>query len=221
MFQSPDEWLKHIRWQHTLVWCCQAPGHELDIYESQIELEKHLRSDHPNSFAENQLSMLVQKSGRPVADTFGALTQSIQSKESSDDVNQCPLCRNFQRKRESHDQETQNIEALSNIQNHILGHLESIALLSLPEEEQLDDKSETVEVRSRETIEVGISDLPSANFEESDIFKIVQYQSFNLELTDNQNTPPPLEHEKEWSTTCKAMQAQREKKKSVDISSAY
>lgn len=215
MFQSPDEWLKHMQWQHTIVWCCQAPGHELEIYKSQVGLENHIRLDHPSAFTESQLPMLIQRGGRPAADTFGALVHSIGSDGSSGNLNQCPLCNIFQRKLESGDRETQNVEALPDIQDHILGHLESIALLSLPEEDEHDSKSDTLELRSRETVKLGAIDLPSPTFEESNLTQTSENlrQDFPLDFeyaNIHMLTPSPLEHEEQWSTICQAIQDQRE-----------
>lgn len=217
MFQSPDEWLKHMQWQHTIVWCCQAPSHELEIYKSQVGLENHIRLDHPSSFTESQLPMLIQRGRRPAADTFEALVHSIRSDGSAGNLNQCPLCNNFQRKLESRVRETQNPEVLPNIQDHILGHLESIALLSLPDEDQHGGKSDTLELKSRETVKLGAIDLPSPTFEESNSTQTsenlredfpIDFEYANLHML----TPSPLEHEEHWSTICQAIQDQREMK---------
>lgn len=135
----------------------------------------------------------------------------------SGNLNQCPLCNKFQRELESGDRETQNVEALPKIQDHILEHMETIALLSLPEEDQHDSKSDTLELRSRETVKLGTIDLPSPTFEENTSTQTSENlrQDFPLDF-EYANihilTPSPLEHAEQWSTICQTIQDQRELK---------
>lgn len=142
-FKSPEEWLGHMQWKHTVVWACQVSGHENCRYDSQVELERHLQSDHPDAFMESQLPELIQQSALPASDTFAVLTLSIDTSESQPttfDAYQCPVClKKFPFA--TSDAETTNPQ--ESIQDHILSHLETIALLSLPVDDQ--DEEENVE----------------------------------------------------------------------------
>jgi hypothetical protein len=76
LFNSTDDWFNHMRWQHTLEWSCQAPGHEDRIFHAQPDFEQHMRSHHAGSFTEFQLPTLISKSAKPSSSTFHV----------------CPLC---------------------------------------------------------------------------------------------------------------------------------
>ena len=135
LFNSPQEWLGHMQWDHTVIWACLAAGHEEHRYESQTSLEQHLRLEHEASFSEHQLQELLQKSALPAPDTFGVLTLSISAGSDSRAIpvhgaHQCPLClKTFPTHTGSDELFTAQGKE---IQNHILAHLEAIALMSLP-----------------------------------------------------------------------------------------
>ncbi|KLU82102.1 serine/threonine protein kinase [Magnaporthiopsis poae ATCC 64411] len=138
LFKSADDWLSHMQWQHTKVWTCQAcqvVGHEHQAYSSAFDMEQHIRRDHPGSFTEAQLPDIVQQSSLPAPDTFAVLMRQNQ-REASDTgsngqaLHECPICMSFHASPGS--DAALPLHESANIHDHILEHLESIALLSLP-----------------------------------------------------------------------------------------
>lgn len=176
-FKTVDDWLGHMQWQHTLIWSCQAPGHESKPFNSKIEFERHMRLEHPHAFTESQLPMLVQKSAQPASDTFTALAR--QSDNSfSDMFRVCPLCPFSleggdlsSQNRSSEFLDIKSTDAMSKvIRDHLAAHLESIALLSLPERDHLDDadSNERQSQDTRDTVDWTDQELPPPYFDEGE-----------------------------------------------------
>jgi hypothetical protein len=155
LIQSADEWMKHMQWSHTVVWCCLAPGHESNIYDSSTELEEHIRTHHLGSFTESQLPSLIQRGARPAPDTLGIWAKKNFKTESPDTpFNYCVLCHNFQTKTQT--DSPGESSPPSGLHDHLLKHLETVALLSLPETEAADD----VSFNSLQSLEVPVVDTP-------------------------------------------------------------
>ncbi|KAK4139976.1 uncharacterized protein C8A04DRAFT_32547, partial [Dichotomopilus funicola] len=156
LFSSPEEWLGHMQWRHTLVRACQAPGHENHRYNYESDLEAHLCTDHAKAFTQIQRREILQKSAILSPDTFAILTASINASlpvtdspsrglanPASDHEHQCPLC--LQLPPFHADTDGKTVE--DGIQDHILGHLEAIALISLPALEQTGDTEKGTNIR--------------------------------------------------------------------------
>ena len=153
-----------MKWQHTIVWSCQAAGHKSIIFDSQVRFEQHMKEEHHDTFTESQLPMLVQKSAHPAADTFSVLT-ARNNDGASGSRYECPLCSfSVEKANDQNNPDSALLgaefpinEAAKVIQNHIAAHLESIALLSLPEQDAVDDdfsiarESETTKKNSNST----------------------------------------------------------------------
>lgn len=130
LFNTVEEWLGHMRWQHTIIYSCQAVGHERELFDSPQDLEGHIRGQHTDTFTESQVPGLIRQGTLPAPNTLGALNASLSVKESC-----CVLCNNFDpQTREG--ETTQDAELRSSaeqtLQNHIIEHLEVIALIALP-----------------------------------------------------------------------------------------
>lgn len=105
-----------------------------------------MNKEHRDSFTESQLPILVQKSAHPAPDTFSILTARNKGAVSGSRY-ECPLCPFFVEKTKDQNHPDSTLlgaefpvnEAPKIIQNHIAAHLESIALLSLPEQDALDE----------------------------------------------------------------------------------
>jgi len=124
-----------MQWEHTVVWACQAPGHEGHRYDSQTELKHHLQQDHADSFMQGHLPEILQQSALPAPDTFSILALSIPSnrgncKVAAGGVHQCPLC--LKRFPPAGMGDGGTATHGNTIQDHLLAHLETIALISLP-----------------------------------------------------------------------------------------
>ncbi|KAK6610941.1 hypothetical protein H4I96_02539 [Botrytis cinerea] len=145
-FATVEDWVNHMQWQHAVVWCCQVPGHESTVYRSEEEFKHHLREEHKNAFNETQLSMIVKKASQPVSDLFGSCALASKGNENeSHTAGACPLCP-FSVDIPEHNPSTNNLEVAEasltsskKLRDHIASHMEAIALLSLPERDDLDD----------------------------------------------------------------------------------
>ncbi|KAM0154324.1 hypothetical protein ACHAQE_000828 [Botrytis cinerea] len=145
-FATVEDWVNHMQWQHAVVWCCQVPGHESTVYRSEEEFKHHLREEHKNAFNEAQLSMIVKKASQPVSDLFGSCALASKGNENeSHTAGACPLCP-FSVDIPEHNPSTNNLEVAEasltsskKLRDHIASHMEAIALLSLPERDDLDD----------------------------------------------------------------------------------
>ena len=167
LFPSVEEWLGHMQWQHTVVYSCQAPGHEEHIYSSEAELEEHIRQIHPGSFTTSQLPHLVKQGALPAADTFAVLALSFNSTDiAGQPVVQCPICHDFPPPLAETGHSIAEVHP--DIQNHIIEHLESIALLSLPVEDDADGAGANVKQSSDNSIEAiqDVADLPPVIFDD-------------------------------------------------------
>ncbi|KAG6359754.1 hypothetical protein INS49_010806 [Diaporthe citri] len=168
LFKTVEDWLGHMRWQHTIVYSCQAVGHEREAFGSSQDLEDHIRREHPGAFTESQLPGLVKQGAVPTSNTIGALNFSLSLNDS-----QCLLCHTFDPK--PVDAETMEDAAPAStpeqiMQSHILEHLEAIALLALPGSDNLDGVDSDARQSSPGSDaekENEAEDLPSAVFKDT------------------------------------------------------
>ncbi|KAL9000163.1 MAG: hypothetical protein Q9188_005729 [Gyalolechia gomerana] len=142
-YQSFDEWISHMKWQHTLVWSCQAPRHTHLKFGTNAECEAHMRQEHIQEISSAQVALLVEKSAQPAADPLEVLLRVGEAEPQDRSV--CPLCpfaveniRVRDPKALVPDAST-SIDGMKQMRDHIAAHLESIALLSLPERAELDN----------------------------------------------------------------------------------
>lgn len=105
---NPEELYNHSRnWlkhmsKHTLRWRCKAKSHGILSFVTGGEYVEHMKEKHPRAFSEPQLRVLAKYHGRSIKPMFGL----------------CPICGNN--------------EVTGNLEDHIIGHLRSLALKSLP-----------------------------------------------------------------------------------------
>ncbi|CAH0003257.1 unnamed protein product [Clonostachys byssicola] len=92
--------------EHTLRWNCNSKAHHPMSFLTEDQYLDHVRQDHPRSLTEPQLRALSQRNARPIVPMFDL----------------CPIC--------GTDEVTENLE------DHIVGHLRSLALRSLPPHEE-------------------------------------------------------------------------------------
>ena len=89
-YQSFDDWMMHMKWQHTLVWSCPAPIHSSLTFDTAEECKDYFGAEHGEYISDSQLTTLVKKSVRPSADPLDALTRSKCDGDRVETV--CPLC---------------------------------------------------------------------------------------------------------------------------------
>jgi len=152
MFRDPTEWLNHMQWQHTIVWSCLFGGHESIVKDTRDELEDHLRSAHGDSLSGDQLQTLVQTGARPHPDTFGVLAFDSLGMSQNGAINKCLMC--------GEDFADEDSTRSGGIQDHYLEHLETVALLALPEREDADELEGS---HWREDLNSSVTDSEGAN----------------------------------------------------------
>lgn len=197
-----------MKWQHTIVWFCPASQHKSELFDSKIGLEQHIQREHWNDFTESQLPILIQKCAQPSSDPFAVLTCQ-NNMAASESMRSCPLSPfsidnvNTQRQTETPpfnaDDPNDGIE--KTIRNHIAAHLESIALLSLPEQNDLDNaasdelQSESAKNSSRQ----GDKDLPEAIFDHNDdVWQTTAPNPNEIISLDLEIQVPPVSELEDW-----------------------
>ena len=150
----------HMKWQHTLVWSCQAPRHKNLKFDTSAEYEAHMRHEHSEDFSNAQLALLVEKSAQPTANPLHVITRCDELDSQSRSV--CPLCPFSVDRTEVPEPNGLLPDAESplggskDMRDHIAAHLEAIALFSLPEQDNLDNaasdevQSESAKISNRE-----------------------------------------------------------------------
>ncbi|RYP73216.1 hypothetical protein DL769_004275 [Monosporascus sp. CRB-8-3] len=135
---------------------------------------RHAKWTDIEPFTESQLPILVKKSARPSSDLFTSLALDLRKDNTVLDMfGVCPLCPftvdpGAPSMSQSLEVERSVDADSKKIRDHIAGHLESIALLSLPERDDLEDAT----TNERETGDQQDDshhddhDLPTADFKE-------------------------------------------------------
>ncbi|KAH6632375.1 hypothetical protein F5144DRAFT_489216 [Chaetomium tenue] len=143
LYSHSEEWLSHMR-QHGMLWRCSS-HRKLGPFSTREEYMEHVRRDHRSKHSDAQLRALANRSTHKTANLFPS----------------CPLCG-------KHEVETDN-----RLEDHIAGHLRSLALKSLPsyQEDIPDDAGsgrssvDTSRPRSRSTVKDLNSDDDMLEFE--------------------------------------------------------
>lgn len=132
-----------MTWYHTLVWICPTPRHANLKFDTSAECEAHIREEHGDDISMTQISVVVEKSARPAADPLDVITRIDESGKLARCV--CPFC-SFSADRtnisdimnDTNDSATLAVSP-KEMRDHIVAHLEFIALLSLPEQDELEN----------------------------------------------------------------------------------
>ncbi|KAH7367165.1 hypothetical protein B0T11DRAFT_50862 [Plectosphaerella cucumerina] len=203
LFSSTEEWLGHLQWQHTIMWACQAAGHENQAFGSEKELERHIRDIHPGSFAESQLPHLVAQGARPAPDTFAMLAMLLESKDPEESLaNPCPICRDFQPSTQAGQDQAESGPS-GDIQAHILEHLETIALISLPGTEDEGAAGSNVKQSNQNSIEEKMSALDLQSNVSEAPENVTESSTHEPILSGDQNPYVPLEDDQHWREICR------------------
>ncbi|KAI7764031.1 hypothetical protein LZL87_006413 [Fusarium oxysporum] len=102
LYSHSDEWLSHLQ-QHRRFWRC-ASHRDLDPFSSSAEYIAHMRDVHNSKLNDNRLRIMANRNSRKVPKMFPS----------------CPLC--------GQDEDEVN----GRLEDHLAGHLRSLALKSLP-----------------------------------------------------------------------------------------
>ncbi|KAI1139511.1 hypothetical protein F5Y05DRAFT_325333 [Hypoxylon sp. FL0543] len=134
LYRHSKDWLQHMR-KHARRWRCSAKSHGVQTFGSREEFENHMKGSHRKNYTSAQLDLLAERGMRSSGPLFEV----------------CPLCGG---KDDAEDDATSGSGSLI---DHIVGHLRSLALKSLPPHyaENEDDSSNShgeESVQSRSTI---------------------------------------------------------------------
>lgn len=160
-----------MRWEHTLRWYCRVGGCGNLVFDELKSFEGHMELFHQDAYSTAQLPMLAESTRRPALDIF----------------EHCPLCNYIPEASQS----DQDIRAGPNSTNkanllhrHIATHLESLALLSLPWQNDDDDQTssgkKTQSKGKRSTFKnagIGGADEISLNFDDPPIFGLLEEEN--------------------------------------------
>ncbi|KAI0543077.1 hypothetical protein GGR58DRAFT_450631 [Xylaria digitata] len=115
---SPDELYRHSdEWlkhmrKHAMRWRCISKSHDSQFFDVRDEYISHMRLSHGKAVTEEQIAILAERSLQPSGPLFKS----------------CPLC--------GVSSEEKSLE------NHVIGHLRSLALKSLPRADDGDEEDE-------------------------------------------------------------------------------
>ncbi|KAI0142457.1 hypothetical protein F4776DRAFT_653618 [Hypoxylon sp. NC0597] len=132
LYRHSRDWLRHMR-KHAQRWRCSAKSHGIQKFGSREEFENHMKESHRKHYTNAQLDLLAERGTRSSGQLFEV----------------CPLCG-------GKDSAEDGVISGSLI-DHIVGHLRSLALKSLPPhyEDNDNDSSNSHDdesVKSRSTI---------------------------------------------------------------------
>ncbi|KAI1210695.1 uncharacterized protein F4807DRAFT_467005 [Annulohypoxylon truncatum] len=127
LYRHSKDWLLHMR-KYAKRWHCPAKVYGIQYFNNRDEYDIHMKESHQKRYTSAQLDLLAERGTR----LFGPLF----------DI--CPLCGG---KDASDDNRIQG-----NLMDHIIGHLRSLALKSLPPHYDNDDTA-SYNSRSDESVE--------------------------------------------------------------------
>jgi hypothetical protein len=164
LFSHTKDWLQHMR-RHSRFWICSSKLHEFKKFGTREELEKHLQNDHQKQYTLAQINFIVERNTCARDSLFES----------------CPLCG-------GKDGDPESPKVGRELINHIVGHLRSLALKSLPSVyERDDDEASNIDIindqKSRSTLRDILDEAePAHNIWESD------YEDSNSSIADDQRS---------------------------------
>jgi len=132
------DWLQHMQGEHNIGWYCNSSECHDQMFDCQVDFEEHMKSLHAETFNPSQLPIISESSRRPATELF----------------EQCPLCDhvptvqelNVWKREGTRNNTGENLKILP---KHIAVHLEELALLSLPWQDDLDTAGSSKKTRYR------------------------------------------------------------------------
>ncbi|ETS86734.1 hypothetical protein PFICI_00562 [Pestalotiopsis fici W106-1] len=132
LFSHTKDWIRHMR-EHTRSWFCSSKLHAYKTFGDRGDFQNHLQNDHERKYTDAQIDFIIEKNTRSSGPLFKF----------------CPLC--------GGQEENEKGPGISeDLINHIVGHLRSLAIKSLPPvHDQVEEdayKSDIDNRRSRSTV---------------------------------------------------------------------
>lgn len=122
-FNNYDDWLEHSKKSHSFEWYCDAAAHVAEVFKTKQDFQDHMKTIHAGTFTESQLPVITEMGARQGSRPFTI----------------CPLCNCLPEDIEA-EQKKIGSDALELLPKHIAGHLKSLAFISLPWREDIDDE---------------------------------------------------------------------------------
>lgn len=124
LFRHKHSWLVHLQ-SHQLYWVCTHQSHEPSTFGSEGEFGEHLQQNHSGTFTKAQIPLLKQRGQRrPYCP-----------------LKFCPFCFDPAFSGLSESSNVHGSPAVDGLLNHVQGHLQGIAAMSLPWLDDVDEAS--------------------------------------------------------------------------------
>lgn len=138
------DWITHMQSQHMpLEWTCIAHIHGTQTFDDAEAYIEHMKLAHVGIFADSQLPILAETSGRAGTQVFSM----------------CPLCQASPEQCVEDDDDQPTGDAQGALQAHISQHLKSLALISLAWIEQSAASSTCSDLEHLLTLEERMEEL--------------------------------------------------------------
>ncbi|KAL4789814.1 hypothetical protein BDV19DRAFT_394697 [Aspergillus venezuelensis] len=187
-FRSVEDLVEHMRWSHTRSFSCQVAGHEGLFFEDAESLKQHFNAEHQDALPTSDLNEFAMQSFRPSPDVFTFLVGQLNHAKNTG-IPLCPLC-NFSLTDIGYEHHTNNKDLAimrfpdelgKEIRDHLVSHMERLALLSLPEKVDVDLQSSDNQPASEgttnderlDTVSLTCPDSPTSPLDEETTFEPV------------------------------------------------
>ncbi|KAF2175474.1 hypothetical protein K469DRAFT_610458 [Zopfia rhizophila CBS 207.26] len=131
-YSTQDEWMQHMLWSHAQSYSCKAAGHQDEVFGSEDAFRAHLSKYHTMEISTSEVDGIVSRAVIPREDLYQALQSRL---EQSLEEDRCILCgHSISESKPSLSRESlPHLHGMTDaIRNHLASHLEGLALLSLP-----------------------------------------------------------------------------------------
>ncbi|KAF1810425.1 hypothetical protein P152DRAFT_491441 [Eremomyces bilateralis CBS 781.70] len=196
-FRDRHEWVDHMR-KHNIQWRCRQPGHEPMTFHAEQDFNSHLEIEHQHLLKNPTLFQYAKRNSV-------VTTNSVFS--------QCPLCpfraapdppvgRVMDRMRRIPSETKTGLSASTlNMQRHIASHFQSIAILSLPWRDDVDEQIHSDRPGTRESdSDFGSGSAPNLSDTEDLGSALVGLEDMEEELQfDDPWTPLDVTNPEEWT----------------------
>lgn len=192
-FRRIDDWIQHMRWDHTLRWYCGVSGCQNQVFDEQKMFENHMEHFHLGTYSSAQLPILVESMRRPATDIFEC----------------CPLCNYTPEDSQTIDGARSrpiSVSTAISLHKHVATHLEGLALLSLPWQDNEDDRTssgmQTLWREKRSTLKNagigGVDEDVSLSFEDPPNIELLRNEHQDVENLPPYETSLDGSGEAEW-----------------------
>ena len=178
-----------MRWSHAVQYCCNVVGHEEFRFDMKSMFEQHLQKYHSQDYNSSEFSEIVDRAIVPFGNVFAPFEKVF-----AEDQTICLLC--GCPTHDGNDDAKPHFRTQSDkghtTQNHIAGHLEAFALLSLPPLENMNSEASCSSKDSKYEVSVDVDFRGLPPVRPPELFESQEYLQIAVNL-------PPLGPDYLWS----------------------